>query len=114
MSEKRKGFELWWKSRSLPIKILTATGFAVIALALAALFGWALMALWNWIVPDLTGWKPLTYWKAWGLFILCSILFKGSGSGGNGRRTDRKRKEQLRGYMKEEPTAPGAETKDQL
>jgi hypothetical protein len=114
MSEKSCDFENWWRSRSLAVKILTVIGFAILGLALAALFGWVVMALWNWIVPDLTGWKPLTYWKAWGLVILCSILFKGMGSSssGNGKRSDRKRKEQLRGYMTEEPGATGEERKE--
>jgi hypothetical protein len=105
MSEKHADFESWWKARSLPAKILVIVGFAILGFGLIALFGWAVMLLWNWIVPDTIGWKPIGYWKAFGLFLLCSILFKGMGasSSGNGRRADRKRKEQLRSYMKEEP-----------
>ena len=115
MSEKHVDFESWWKAQSLAVKILTVIGFAIAGFGLAAVFGWVVMILWNWIVPDMFGLKPLTYWKAWGLFILCSILFKGIGgsSNGSGKRADRKRKEQLRGLMKEEPEFGSSdETKD--
>jgi hypothetical protein len=111
MSEKLGDFESWWKDRSLPAKILVVLGFAALGFGVLALFGWAVMLLWNWIVPETFGLKPLSYWKAWGLFLLCSILFKGMGSssGGSGKRADRKRKEQLRKYMEEPETteAPG-------
>jgi len=44
----------------------------------------------------------VNYWQAWGLLILCSILFKGFGSSnGSSGSTERKRKRQLRRYMRE-------------
>ncbi len=102
MSENSRDFEAWWSDQSLPVKILVVIGFAILGFGILALFGWAVMLLWNWIVPETFGLKPLTYWKAWGLFLLCSILFKGmsTSSNGSGKRADRKRKEQLRSYMK--------------
>jgi hypothetical protein len=105
MSEKRD-FGEWWSERSLGAKILVVLGFAVLGFGALALFGWVVMLLWNWVVPDAFGLKPLSYWKAWGLFLLCSILFKGMGSSssGNGKRADRKRKEKLRSYMSDEQT----------
>ena len=105
MSEKHADFESWWRAQSLPAKILVVIGFAILGFGALALFGWVTMLLWNWIMPDTFGLKPLTYWKAWGLLLLCSILFKGMGSSssGNGKRSDRKRKEQLRSYMKDDP-----------
>lgn len=60
--------------------------FAPLAVLGAALFGWGVMALWNWITPDLFGWKPITYWQTWGLFILCKILFGGLHRGGDTSR----------------------------
>ena len=39
--------------------------------------GWIVMVLWNWIVPDITNFKPLSYWQAVGLFVLFKILFGG-------------------------------------
>jgi len=36
--------------------------------------------LWNWLIPTIFGLKTITFWQAWGLFWLTSILFKGGGS----------------------------------
>jgi hypothetical protein len=78
-------------------------------IGLLAVLGWVVMLLWNWIVPDALGFKPLSYWKAWGLLVLCTILFKGFGTGnGNGGSSDRRRKKQQREFMREDQEA-GAE-----
>ena len=96
------GFEAWWEERSLPQKILTGIGFGIGGIALLALFGLFVMLLWNWLMPDLFGFKQLDYWQAWGLLILCTILFKGFGSSNNSSGSaERKRKRQLRRYMRE-------------
>ncbi len=96
------GFEAWWEERTLLEKVLLGILFAVGGIALIALFGWFVMLLWNWLMPDIFGLKQLNYWQAWGLLILCSILFKGIGSGnGSSGSTERKRKKQLRRYMRE-------------
>jgi len=99
-----KGFTMsdWWEDQSLPVKILAGTGMGILGIAFLAFLGWAVMALWNWLMPDLFGLKRLDYWKAWGLLLLCWILFKNWGSG-QGNRKDRKRKRQLRSYLREEP-----------
>jgi len=64
--------------------------------------GWLVMTLWNWLMPEIFGLKQVTYWQAWGLLVLCCILFKGIGRGGNGRRVDRKRKRQLQSYLRDD------------
>ena len=46
---------------------------AIIFLALKALF---VMWLWNFIIPEITGFTTLTYWKALALSVLCGLLFK--------------------------------------
>lgn len=51
--------------------------FPLIPLAAIAVFSLVVMLLWNAIIPGLTGWALLTYWKAMGLLILCKILFGG-------------------------------------
>jgi hypothetical protein len=51
--------------------------FAFIPLAAIALFGGVVMLLWNAIIPGITGWALLTYWKAVGLLVLSKILFSG-------------------------------------
>jgi hypothetical protein len=97
----------WWEERSLGEKIALGIGIGVLAVGLAFLFGWVVMLLWNALMPELFGLKRVSYWQAWGLFALCSILFKGSGSSGSGNKSDRKRKKQLRGYMEEGREACG-------
>jgi len=103
------GFDMdaWWQDRSLPQKILLGIGFGILAIGLLALFGWVVMLLWNWLMPEIFGLKRLDYWKAWGLLALCTILFKGFGSGGSGGRSDRKRRKHLRRYMREDPSPDG-------
>ena len=94
--------EAWWEERSLPQKILLGIGFGVAGIGLLAVFGWVVMLLWNWLMPDLFGFKHLDYWKAWGLLVLCTILFKGLGRNNTSSRNDRKRKRRLRQYMGED------------
>ena len=54
--------------------------FGVLALCFLALFGFVVMSLWNWLTPALFGWKAITYAQAFGLVILCRLLFGGMGS----------------------------------
>ena len=49
--------------------------FPFVILAAAALLGFIVMQLWNNILPPVLGVKPLSYWQAVGLLILCRILF---------------------------------------
>jgi hypothetical protein len=98
----------WWEDRSLPEKFLIGIGFAILGIGLAFLFGWVVMLLWNWLMPDIFGLKRVTYWQAWGLLILCCILFKDFGSGSGGNRSDRKRRRELRRYMREDQATPDA------
>jgi hypothetical protein len=95
----------WWHDRNLPQKIMIGIGFGVVGIGFVFLCGWVVMLLWNWLMPDIFGLKRLTYWQAWGLLILCHILFKGFGSGHNGRRSDRKRRRHLRRYLREDQAA---------
>jgi hypothetical protein len=104
------GFDAWWEDRSLPQKILLGIGFGILGVGLLALFGWVVMLLWNWLMPEIFGLKRLGYWQAWGLLALCTILFKGFGSGGSSGRTDRKRRRHLRRYMREDQPPDGETT----
>lgn len=51
----------------------------LIALAIVIMFlqAWAAMFLWNWVVVDLFNTPVLSFWVAFGLRLLCSLLFKG-------------------------------------
>ena len=106
MTEGRDNYEkdenAWWNDRSLPQKILMGIGFAILGIGLLFLFGYVVMLLWNWLVPDIFGLKRVSYWQAWGLLALCTILFKGMGGGSSSSgKSDRKRKKELRRYMQE-------------
>ena len=52
----------------------------VIFLAVAvisAITGSIFMLLWNWLVPMFWSSAPiLTFWQAWGLFILINLIFR--------------------------------------
>jgi len=97
----------WWTDRSIAQKVLIVLGFAVLGAGLLFLFGWIVMLLWNWLMPDIFGLKRITYWQAWGLLALSTILFKDMGSSGPGGKSDRKRKQELRRHMREDLCVEG-------
>jgi hypothetical protein len=104
----------WWEVRSLPEKIALGIGLGLLGAGLVFLFGWIVMLLWNWLMPDIFGLGRVSYWQAWGLLALCTILFKGMGSsGGSGGKSDRKRKKELRRYMREERDSEGEGEQDE-
>ncbi len=89
--------DLWWGRRPIGVKILLGFVFAVAGVAIIGLFGLLIMSLWNALMPDIFGLKTISYWQAWGLFLLSFIFFKGFG--GSNNRTERRRKRQLRRHM---------------
>lgn len=97
------------------IPLIVTGGLALMA-ALAFLFGLIVMVLWNWIMPEIFGLSTLTYWQAWGLVILCQILFKvGPGHKGPDHIHDREWKEKFRRYFrKEEEEGDAKESPDQV
>jgi hypothetical protein len=48
-------------------------------LLVMAIGGEVVKLLWNWLLPPLFGWRPITFWQALGMLVLCRILFGGSG-----------------------------------
>jgi len=44
------------------------------------------MMLWNSILPEVTTAKPVNYWQAMGLLVLCRILFGGIKTPGSARK----------------------------
>lgn len=76
-----------------PIKIIGIVGMVVIFVGIA---GGVVMFLWNAIIPDVTGWKPLTYWQAVGLLVLFKILFGGLGRGSKRNQRRRSRWKEMR------------------
>lgn len=67
-------------------KILSAVtaiviGVVVVAAVVGLLFALPVMWLWNsCLVPAVPGIKEVGFMQAWGLLILCSILFKTTAS----------------------------------
>jgi len=53
------------------------------------LFGELVMHLWNWLLPQLFGWRQVTFWQGLGLLLLCRILFGSWGSGGGQQKDQR-------------------------
>ena len=50
--------------------------------------------LWNWLLPQVFGWRQITFWQALGLLVLCRILFGGLGRHGYSRSGFRRRIEE--------------------
>jgi hypothetical protein len=105
--EDGEGFEAWWEDRTLLEKVLLGILFAIGGIVLIALFGLVVMLLWNWLMPEIFGLPKLDYWKAWGLLVLSWILFKGINFGNESSSTERKRKKQLRRYMRDGGNSSG-------
>ncbi len=60
----------------------------IIIIALISLFGgWIFMLLWNWVVPIIWTSAPiLTFWQAWGISFLLTIIgnkFRSSNTSSN-------------------------------
>ena len=113
--DRGQGFDGWWEDRSIPEKVVLVIGFVILGIGLMFLFGLVVMALWNWLMPEIFGLKTLTYWQAWGVLALSCILFGKIGGSGSSGKSDRKRKRELRGYMREArsdsgPSSTGAPT----
>ena len=56
----------------------------IVAGLVVFVFGGIVMLLWNWLLPRLFGWPELTLLQAFGLLVLCRLLFGGFGGGGGG------------------------------
>jgi len=70
-----------WIARGIAKGIAIATAVIVFI----AIFSWVVMLLWNSLVPALFHGPELSYWQAFGLMVLCRILFGGiRGHGGHG------------------------------
>lgn len=48
----------------------------VAAVSLGVVTGFFVMILWNWTMPVVFGLQALTFFQAWCLCVICSLLFK--------------------------------------
>lgn len=69
-----------WENYSVGVAILAIIGIVIGAIAwifgVMCLQTWLVMLLWNWVAVDLFGAPVLSFWVAFGLRWLCSLLFK--------------------------------------
>lgn len=47
----------------------------IVAVGLDFLLAIPTMYLWNWLMPKIFNLTTITYWQAWGLSLLASLLF---------------------------------------
>jgi hypothetical protein len=67
-------------------KLIFIAPLAILGILLfMAIGGEIVLQLWNWLLPQLFGWRQITFWQALGLLLLCRILFGGHGWHGSGR-----------------------------
>jgi hypothetical protein len=96
---------------------------ALLVIAMIALASWIVMSLWNWVVPGLfAGAHVIDYPRAFGLLVLCRILFggfRGAGFGGwKGRQWQRwqqmtpEEREQLRHGMRSACSRDGRQSRE--
>lgn len=81
------------------LKLIGAVALIAVILSAASA---VVMFLWNAVLPDVTGVKPLTFWKAMGLLVLAKILFGGIGKAFGGKRNT-KRKQWRNKWMQMSP-----------
>ncbi|MBL7811716.1 MAG: hypothetical protein JNL57_05790 [Bacteroidetes bacterium] len=59
--------------------------YAILFACMAALMAGAVMWLWNALLPEITGWKTISYWQALGLLVLMRLLSGGFRFGSHGK-----------------------------
>lgn len=72
-------------------------GGIVLAVVFFFALGYGTMYLWNWLIPSLFNGPVITFWQAWGLFLLAKILFGFGGGGGHEKK--RRWKEKMKAKM---------------
>lgn len=71
-----KAWEDYSACTALLITIGIVIGVVVLCFGIMCLRAWFIMLLWNWIMVNLFGVPTLGFWMAFGLYLLCSLLFK--------------------------------------
>ena len=80
------------------LRFLIVAKIALIAAVAATVLGFIVMELWNVLIPGIFGLRPIDFWQALGLLVLCKILFGGFRPGRGGppwRRRMRERWEKM-------------------
>lgn len=50
--------------------------FFIVVILLGAFWAFLIMLLWNELIPKIFDGREINFWQAWGLYFLCSLLFK--------------------------------------
>jgi hypothetical protein len=79
----------------IPLAILAIPLFVFIS-------GEIVLRLWNWLLPQIFGWRQITFWQAVGILMLCRILFGRFGRRGYYRSNFRRRMERWKRRTPEE------------
>jgi hypothetical protein len=93
---KREGLNMRprWK------KVIFIAPLAMLGMLLFIVIGGEIvLQLWNWLLPQLFGWRPITFWQALGILLLCRILFGGFRLHGSGRSNFRRRMQERCEHM---------------
>ena len=60
--------------------VVVFLGVIALSAVMGLLIAFPVMWLWNWLAPDLFRGPIIGYWQAYGIYLLCAILFKSSSS----------------------------------
>jgi hypothetical protein len=67
------------RKRRIRARLIWLAPLALVCVGLFAVgIGFLIQWLWRETISDIFGVKPITFWQAWGLFILGQLLFKAS------------------------------------
>jgi hypothetical protein len=81
-------------------KVIFIAPLAMLGMLLFIVIGGEIvLQLWNWLLPQLFGWRPITFWQALGILLLCRILFGGFRLHGSGRSNFRRRMQERCEHM---------------
>lgn len=76
----RESFGKIWEEystgKAIVLSICAVVGGLAAYFGIMCLQSWLVMLLWNWVAVDLFGAPALSFWTAFGLRWLCSLLFK--------------------------------------
>jgi hypothetical protein len=56
----------------------------VLTMAMGLIMAWPLMWAWNYVIPGLFGLHALSYWQAFSLLVVATLLVKGGSSSSSG------------------------------
>lgn len=71
------------KNKALSDLVSTFIAIAIVTVIFLPLFTVGVWAIWNSVVVEIFGIKPITFFQAMGLLVLCNLLFKSHGLQGN-------------------------------